>query len=111
MADASKSVIAAKAQAIAKEASGAAGVTFDPTIIVTIITTILQLLSGCGKNAEQAEAEMNYPRALTKLMLRRECRKHCSSHDNADVLYAACLDQGAALTTGEVTAMYHEIGK
>lgn len=108
--EASMSVIETKAKTLSKDVAGA-GVTFDWTVIVTIITELLKMLAGCGLMAPQAEAEMNHPKALTKLMLRRKCRQHTANHDDAEVLEAACLDAGAALTTPEVSAMYKEIGK
>ena len=103
-------VMQAKAKAAADEAKGATGVGFDPSVIIGIVTTVLQLLAGCGKTPAQAAAAMKKPNQLQKLVFRAECRRHTHNRDDAEVLYAACLDQAASVTEEEAKAMYAEAG-
>lgn len=99
------SVVEARATAAAEL------VGFDPTILIAIITAIVQALAACRRTPAQAAAEMRRPGLLARLLLRRECAKHARSRDELDRLIAAVRDQGSTVTEADVAAMYAEAGQ
>ena len=108
MAEAKKPVIAACAEGIAVQASGAAGVGFDPSIIIAIITAIIQALGGCKKTPAQAASAMRNPNLLARFVVRRECRRHVDDRDECDCLVEAVLDAGSTIDADQAKAMLSE---
>lgn len=86
-----------------------AGYGFDPTVIITIITTILSLFKDCGLNSSQAERRAANPRLLDRFLLRRIVRQNASSQDDAEALQAAILDAGAEATAADMASMFSEM--
>ena len=105
------SVIKKQADTVSNDCHTAAGVGFDPTIIITIITTLLQLFGGCKKTPTQALASAQNPNNLEKWVVRREIKKAYGRHsDDQTVVYAALLDHAAKMKLVDVKAMYAEVG-
>ncbi len=105
------SAIKKQAEKVSSDCHDATGVTFDPTIIITIITTLLQLFGGCNKTQAQALKSIHSPNNLEKWVVKREIRKAAKGHsDDQDVVYAALLDHGVKVTSAELKSLWSEAG-
>ncbi len=82
---------------------------FDPSALIAIITTIIQLFQGCNKSPQAAERIAANPGLLHRLKLRRLIREHVHDRDDEEVIFAALSDAGEKLTSGEIATLYTEV--
>lgn len=94
-----------KATEINGELNGA-GYGFDPTVIITVITTILSLFKNCNLTPQQAERRAQRPGLLDRLAVRRAVRQHARDDDEIDGLTAALLDAGENCTVSDFTKLF-----
>lgn len=87
---------------------GGVGFAFDPTIIIAIITAIIQMLGNCGTSAAQVEKRASRPRLLDRLVVRRVISRHVSSDDDKEAVFAALLDAGERLTAEDAQHLFDE---
>lgn len=100
--------IAYAAKAIAADAAVVAGVGFDPTIVIAIITAVMQLLANCKKAEADAVETFRSPGLLARAALRRECRDRTRSAREAQTLADACRDYGRTASRDELARMLAE---
>jgi len=82
---------------------------FDPTALISIITTIINLFKGCGQSPQTVEQRTRRLGLLERLKLRRIIGQHASGSDSEEVLFAALMDAGDKLTVADVAALFKEI--
>lgn len=108
MAEAKRPAMAAAASHIANEASGAAGLPFDPTAIIAMIQALLAMFTNCGKTPAQALDELHNPGLLTWLMVMKQARSRYPNHHQAEVLAHATLDYAATVNEDTYKALQAE---
>ncbi len=109
------SAFAEHAEGVKAELAAAPGApplaSFDPSIIIAIITALIGMFKDCNLTPAQAVKRAANPGFLDRLRLRRLVRQHVQgSGDDADALEAAVLDYGRQVKTPEMKAMFAEHG-
>ncbi len=82
---------------------------FDPTVVIAIITAIIQIFKKCPLTPQQAERKAATPGLLGRLKLRRLIAQYASDDEDAEALFAAFLESGEKLTSGDVATLYTEV--
>ncbi len=82
---------------------------FDPSIVIAIITAIIQLFKTCPLTPQQAERRAATPVLLGRLKLRRLIAQHASDSEDAEALFAAFLESGEKLTASDLTTLFTEV--
>jgi hypothetical protein len=86
-----------------------AGVSIDPTILIQLITQIIQMLmGGCKKSAAEALTAMQEPTRLMRIVERMKARELGVSHSIWPHVEAALDDQAALATADDTQAIYDE---
>lgn len=107
MVDSSKPMLSSKVEETAPLLN-AAGMKFDPMIILTVITTLIGLFKNCGQTPAQAQASAASPGRWEAFLAHRVIRSHVHNADDREVVYEALVQVGHNATLLDFKKMYLE---
>ena len=105
---ASRPMTAAAAKWISTQVSAGAEVGFDPTIIIAIISALMQMFANCKKTEAEAVDTMRHPGVFDRLMIRNACRDHAKNVRETTALVAATRQFGATAPRETLVGIYAE---